>query len=110
MGFGNIAVQAQVLSRRGERLPSITASAAVRGSSNGRSSHIFEVVYSDCAADLGGVSETARGKDLPSLHGETRKTAVGGSVPPPFTGISTLLSSNHLQTAVLALLKHQLNW
>lgn len=48
-------------------------------------------------------------RDLPSLHRETRKTAVGGRVLPPLAGIS-ILSSNHLQTAGLALLRHQLNW
>ena len=55
MGFGNIAVQAQVLSRRGERLPGVTASVAMHESSNRRGSCIFWVVYSDHAADLGGV-------------------------------------------------------
>lgn len=56
-----------------------------------------------------GRNETVRQRDLPSLHSETRKTAVGGRVLPPLAGLS-VLSSNHLQTAVLALLRHQLNW
>lgn len=66
MGFGNIEVRAQVLSRRKEKLPSITALVAMHGSSNQRGSHIFWVAYSDHAVDLGQVGLPGRETCLPS--------------------------------------------
>jgi len=109
MGFGNIVEQAQVLSRRRERLPRVAALVAMHGSSSRRDSHIFWVAYSDHAGGLGGVSLPGRETCLLSTVRPGEQQWDEGS-PLPFAGTSMLLSSNHLQAAALALLRHQLNW
>lgn len=79
MGFGNIELQAQVLSRRGGRLPSNTALVAMHGSSNQRGSHIFGVGYNDRAVDLGQVRLSGRETCLPSSERPGKQQQEAGS-------------------------------